>query len=92
MEWLNGQGFETVYYRRVTAKTLDEAMAYFSEAVAHNDFPSDGLVATYDDIAYGESLGSTAKFPRNSFAFKWADELHNTFKRDRVEPLQNRPY
>lgn len=82
MEWLNRQGFETVYYRRVTVKTLDEAMAYFSEAVAHNDFPSDGLVATYDDIAYGESLGSTAKFPRNSFAFKWADELQNTHLRE----------
>ena len=53
-------------------------MEYFSTAIVNNDFPSDGLVVTYDDIAYGESLGSTAKFPRNSFAFKWADEMRET--------------
>ena len=62
----------------VTADTLDEAMDYFAEQVKKNDFPSDGLVALYDDIAYGDSLGSTAKFPRNSYAFKWADEMAET--------------
>lgn len=77
-EWLKSQGFDVVEYKVVTAATLDEAMDYFSSAVASNDFPSDGLVALYDDIAYGESLGSTAKFPRNSFAFKWADEVRET--------------
>ena len=66
--WLNEQGFEVVEYRKVTAETLDEAMDYFAEAVTTNDFPSDGLVALYDDIAYGESLGTTAKFPRNAMA------------------------
>ena len=76
--WLKEQGFEVVEYRVVTAQTLDEAMEYFSTAIVDNDFPSDGLVVTYDDIAYGESLGSTAKFPRNSFAFKWADEMRET--------------
>lgn len=76
--WLNEQGFEVVEYRKVTAETLDEAMDYFAEAVATNDFPSDGLVALYDDIAYGESLGTTAKFPRNAMAFKWADEMRDT--------------
>ena len=76
--WLKEQGFEVVEYRVVTAQTLDEAMEYFSTAIVNNDFPSDGLVVTYDDIAYGESLGSTAKFPRNSFAFKWADEMRET--------------
>lgn len=76
--WLNEQGFEVVEYRKVTAETLDEAMDYFSEAVTTNDFPSDGLVALYDDIAYGESLGTTAKFPRNAMAFKWADEMRDT--------------
>lgn len=78
MEWLKKQGFEVVEYRIVTADTLDEAMDYFADAVEKNVFPSDGLVALYDDIAYGESLGSTTKFPRNAFAFKWADEIRET--------------
>lgn len=76
--WLRDLGFETVEYRIVTASGLDEAMAYFSDKVSKNDFPSDGLVALYDDIAYGESLGTTAKFPRNAYAFKWADEKRST--------------
>ena len=76
--WLKKQGFEVVEYKVVTSETLDEAMDYFSTAIVNNDFPSDGLVVTYDNIAYGESLGSTAKFPRNSFAFKWADEMRET--------------
>ena len=76
--WLRSQGFDTVEYRAVTGKTLDGAMEYFGKAVETNDFPSDGLVALYDDIAYGDSLGRTAKFPRNAFAFKWADEIKET--------------
>lgn len=82
MEWLRKQGFEVVEYRMVTAENLDEAMDYFSHAIERNDFPSDGLVALYDDIAYGESLGTTAKFPRNAFAFKWADEVRETTLRE----------
>ncbi|HJD28887.1 MAG TPA: NAD-dependent DNA ligase LigA, partial [Candidatus Blautia avicola] len=77
-QWLKEQGFEVVEYRSVTRDTLDEAMEYFSTQVAKNDFPSDGLVALYDDIAYGDSLGTTAKFPRNSYAFKWKDEIRET--------------
>lgn len=77
-QWLVSQGFEVVEYRMVTSETLDEAMDYFAEAISGNDFPSDGLVALYDDIAFGESLGRTAKFPRNAFAFKWADEIRET--------------
>ena len=78
MDWLASLGFEIVEYRVVTGETLDEAMEYFSHQVMKNDFPSDGLVAIYDDIAYGESLGSTSKFPRNAYAFKWADEIRET--------------
>ena len=78
MEWLRTQGFEVVEYRVVTSENLDEAMDYFAEKIITNDFPSDGLVALYDDIAYGDSLGRTAKFPRNAFAFKWADEMVET--------------
>lgn len=78
MEWLRDQGFEVTEYRVVTGETLDEAMEYFADKVKKNDFPSDGLVALYDDIAYGESLGRTAKFPRNAYAFKWADEMADT--------------
>ena len=77
-EWLAGQGFDVVEYRLVTRDTLDEAMDYFAGQVEKNDFPSDGLVALYDDIAYGKSLGSTAKFPRNACAFKWKDETRET--------------
>ncbi len=76
--WLKQQGFDVVEYKMVTSESLNDAMEYFSTAIVNNDFPSDGLVVTYDDIAYGESLGSTAKFPRNSFAFKWADEMRET--------------
>ena len=77
-QWLRNQGFDVVEYRMVTRDTLDKAMDYFAGQVAKNDFPSDGLVALYDDIAYGDSLGSTAKFPRNSYAFKWKDETRET--------------
>ena len=86
-EWLKNQGFEVVEYRKVTAATLDQAMDYFSTAITENDFPSDGLVALYDNIAYGDSLGRTAKFPRNAFAFKWADEIRET----RLEKIEWSP-
>lgn len=78
LEWLKEQGFEVVEHYLVTADTLEERIEYFSEQIASNDFPSDGLVLVYDDIAYGRSLGRTAKFPRDSFAFKWADEIRST--------------
>lgn len=73
-KWLAGQGFETVQYRRVDKDTVSGAVMEFAEKISDNDFPSDGLVLTLDDIEYGESLGATAKFPRNSIAFKWQDE------------------
>ncbi len=76
--WLREQGFEVVEYKAVTAENLEEAVAWFSEHISENDFPSDGLVAVYDDISYGRSLGRTAKFPRDSMAFKWADEIRTT--------------
>ncbi len=74
-EWLKGQGFEVVEYKIVDESSVADAVEYFSKAITDNDFPSDGLVLLYDDIAYGESLGTTAKFPRNAIAFKWADEM-----------------
>lgn len=77
-EWLVSQGFEIVEYREVTRDNLEDTVEWFSENVNNNDTPSDGLVLLYDDIAYGESLGHTAKFPRNSIAFKWADEVRET--------------
>ena len=77
-EWLKTQGFDIVEYRMVDSKNLEETIQYFSDKISTNDFPSDGLVALYDDIAYGDSLGSTAKFPRNAFAFKWKDEIRET--------------
>ncbi|HJD46404.1 MAG TPA: NAD-dependent DNA ligase LigA [Candidatus Mediterraneibacter norfolkensis] len=78
MEWLTEQGFDVVEYHPVTRETIDGEVKWFSEHISENDVPSDGLVLVYDDIAYGESLGTTAKFPRDSFAFKWADEIRET--------------
>ena len=76
--WLSSQGFDVVEHYEVTAETVEERVAFFADKIAENDFPSDGLVLVYDDIAYGQSLGTTAKFPRDSFAFKWADEIRDT--------------
>ena len=78
MDWLKDQGFEVVEFHEVTADTVEAEVIKFSEKIAENDFPSDGLVLIYDDIAYGRSLGRTSKFPRDSFAFKWADEIRET--------------
>lgn len=78
MDWLSQQGFEIVENHEVTRETLDQEVQYFADKIKKNDFPSDGLVLVYDDIAYGQSLGSTAKFPRDSYAFKWADEIRET--------------
>ncbi|MCF2668084.1 NAD-dependent DNA ligase LigA [Faecalicatena contorta] len=78
MNWLKEQGFEVVEYHEVTSDTVEQEVIKFSEKIAENDFPSDGLVLVYDDIAYGQSLGRTSKFPRDSYAFKWADEVRET--------------
>ena len=77
-EWLKSQGFGVVEYEKVTRETVAEAVQRFSEKVGQNDLPSDGLVLLLEDIAYGEALGRTAKFPRNAIAFKWADEEAET--------------
>ena len=78
MNWLKEQGFEVVEFHEVTSDTVEQEVIKFSEKIAENDFPSDGLVLVYDDIAYGQSLGRTSKFPRDSYAFKWADEVRET--------------
>ncbi len=78
LSWLRGQGFQTVEYREVTGATVQETVEWFAERIQDYDIPSDGLVAIYDDIAYGRSLGTTAKFPRDSMAFKWKDEVRST--------------
>lgn len=77
-EWLKEQGFDVVYYKMVTGSTLEDTVLEFEKKITDNDLPSDGLVVIYDDIEYGKSLGSTAKFPRDSIAFKWADEKKET--------------
>jgi len=74
MDWLTRQGFQVVENHSLTAATIAEEVEWFAARIADNEYPSDGLVLIYDDIAYGTSLGSTAKFPRDSIAFKWADE------------------
>ncbi|MFQ9893260.1 MAG: NAD-dependent DNA ligase LigA [Emergencia sp.] len=78
MEWLSAQGFDVVDYRVVDKSSIVGAVDDFEKAVETNDVPSDGLVLTFDDIAYSRSLGVTAKFPRDSIAFKWQDQLAET--------------
>ena len=78
MEFLKKQGFEVVEYKKVSADNILETISYFEEKIAGYEVPSDGLVLAFDDIAYGKSLGRTAKFPRDSIAFKWADEIKET--------------
>lgn len=76
--FLQRLGFETVEYRMVDSGSVGEAVGEFEKKIESYDVPSDGLVLVYDDIAYGQSLGATAKFPRDSIAFKWADEVKET--------------
>ena len=73
MRWLSEQGFDVVEHEEVTSADIEEKVEAFAHKIEDNDFPSDGLVLVYDDIAYGQSLGMTAKFPRDSFAFKWIE-------------------
>lgn len=77
-KWLSSMGFEVVEGKKVRYETMKETVEWFSDRIKTNDFPSDGLVLIFDDIEYGQSLGSTAKFPKDSIAFKWADEIKET--------------
>lgn len=76
--FLREQGFDVVEYKKVTPDTILDEIGYFEKKIEDYDIPSDGLVLVYEDIAYGRSLGMTAKFPRDSIAFKWADELRES--------------
>ena len=77
-DWLETLGFTCVEHRLVTSEDMDENIQYFSEQVGKNDFPSDGLVLAFNDLEYSKSLGRTAKFPKDSIAFKWKDEVAKT--------------
>ena len=77
-EWLEKQGFSVVGHKKVDKNNLEDAVKEFEKAIETNDFPSDGLVLTFDDIAYSKSLGTTSKFPKDSIAFKWKDEIRET--------------
>ena len=76
--WLEKLGFDVVAYAVVNEDNIEETVSKFAGHIPDNDVPSDGLVLTFDDIRYGVSLGTTAKFPRDSIAFKWADEIKET--------------
>ncbi len=76
--WLKQQGFDVVEHFLVNAENVENRVHWFSEAITKNDIPSDGLVLLLENISYGESLGRTAKFPRNAIAFKWRDETAQT--------------
>ena len=79
--WLTNQGFDVVEYAMVNHETIVDEIGKFESRVGENDFPSDGLVLLYDDMEYGRALGSTSKFPRDSIAFKWADQREDTVLR-----------
>lgn len=87
LDWLALQGFNVVEYKEVTASTIGDTVSYFAKAIETFDVPSDGLVLMFDDMAYGQSLGMTSKFPRNGLAFKWADETSIT----RLEEIEWSP-
>lgn len=78
MEWLKSIGFDTVEYIITDARKIGADIQTFEKKIEKNDLPSDGLVLIYDDIEYGRSLGATSKFPKNSIAFKWSDEVKQT--------------
>ena len=78
LNWLKGLGFDVTDFKVVDASNLVQSIHDFSDKIAYNDFPADGLVLAFDDIEYGRSLGTTAKFPRDSIAFKWQDEVKET--------------
>ena len=82
LKWLQEQGFDVVEHHLVTRDTVGDEVAWFAEHIRENEVPSDRLVLIYDDISYGQSLGTTAKFPRDSFAFKWEDEVRKTTIRE----------
>ena len=82
LDWVESLGFTCVEHKLVTAETVRDAVTGFAGQVADNDFPSDGLVLCFDDIAYSRSLGRTAKFPRDSIAFKWKDETARTILKE----------
>ena len=78
LTFVKNLGFEVVQNFKVRSEDLDSVVNSFNGAIANNPYPSDGLVLTYDDVAYGKSLGVTAKTPKHSIAFKWKDELAET--------------
>ncbi len=78
LEWLSQMGFTVVEHYEVTENTVEEIVQKFQKSVEKNDFASDGLVLTYDSISYSDGLGTTSKFPKDSIAFKWADEMAKT--------------
>lgn len=76
--FLKEQGFEVVEYIRVAEDSILEGIEAYEKKIVTYDVPSDGLVLTLCDLDYSKSLGRTAKFPRDSIAFKWQDETKET--------------
>ncbi len=81
-DWLEAQGFQVVEHKLITGDTVEDTVKWFADNIAENPVPSDGLVVSLNDIEYGRSLGVTAKFPRDSIAFKWQDETAETTLRE----------
>ena len=82
MKWMAEQGFDVVEFVKVDNKNIFEAIDNYAERVLSFEIPSDGLVLTLEDLEYAATLGTTAKFPRDSMAFKWADQQAETILRE----------
>ncbi len=82
MEWLKSQGFDIVHYEMVDADNLFDVIDEYEKSIASFDIPSDGLVLTLEDAEYAGTLGETAKYPKDSIAFKWRDQQAETVLRE----------
>lgn len=76
-------GFDVVPLLTYSNNTSDkedceEMIENLRKYAANKGFPIDGLVMTYNDILYGESLGVTDHHPKHSLAFKFYDDIYPT--------------
>ena len=91
-------GFEVVPHVYLDNRYPDEAsrrdaleteMEALQQDCAAKGFPIDGLVGSFNDVAYGLSLGSTGHHPKHSLAFKFYQDRNETVLRD-IEWSTNR--
>ncbi len=80
LDFLAENGFNVVEHIPINAY---ESKDVFKETLSRFDpekypYPVDGIIAEFDDIAYGKSLGATAHHENRMIALKWSDDLYET--------------